>query len=161
MKRLLFIAIIALLSACGGKRVVDADLEPYVERFEGLYGSKVDYTVKFDSLSGTNYVGVCTINGFSKLVQIDPTYWQNLTDLQKEQLVFHELGHCSVYRGHNNAVDANNMPASIMRSYAFNTYEIAYYLTNMQSYYNELFHHTTQDTALVKTPVSDGDFIVK
>ena len=70
------------------------------------------------------YAGVCLVysNGYRE-IQINSDYWYSYTPEQKEQLVYHELGHCVLNKEHDNTL-RENCPNSIMRSYMFNTYEI-------------------------------------
>jgi hypothetical protein len=57
---------------------------------------------------------------FGQLVQnhitIDRTFWRNSSPLQREMVVFHELGHCALLRGHDESILANGTCGSIMRS---------------------------------------------
>lgn len=74
--------------------------------------------------------------------------------------MFHEMGHCSLYRGHNPAVLENWMPASIMSPYIFSWYEAEYYKNNEGFYHQELLYPTTQDTYdLVKSADDAEDWI--
>lgn len=43
-------------------------------------------------------VGLC--NYFLKKVTIDKQYWKRLNNTRREALIFHELGHCTLFRGH-------------------------------------------------------------
>ena len=72
-----------------------------------------------------NYVGVCIsyIDG-RKEIEIDSAFWNEAEDLIKEELIFHELGHCILNRGHDNTmVEAvgypYKIPNSIMNRYVF------------------------------------------
>ena len=52
-------------------------------------------------------------------IVIEGPYWEKLSDYGKEELVFHELGHCVFNRGHNEDTRDNGCPVSIMYPYIF------------------------------------------
>lgn len=90
--------------------------------------------------SGGSYViGRCWSNG---RVDINPYFWNSSTLQAREQLVFHELGHCLLGRGHqdqkNSAVDypAAQIAVSLMNSYHIRQ---EWYEVNYNHYIAELF----------------------
>jgi hypothetical protein len=81
--------------------------------------------------------GLCTLSDASSpTVSIDPTYWSVASDAQKENLVFHELGHCLLSRVHVTTLNADGTPASMMFPY---TLAGSIYLQNHAEYIAELF----------------------
>lgn len=70
-------------------------------------------------------------------VSIDKAGWFASTEVQKEWLIFHELGHCVLSREHNNVVNDVGVPASIMNSYRPEDLE-DYYLEERTEYIKEL-----------------------
>lgn len=114
-------------------------LMPYVLRFEKLYGQKVatgltiKFVKKFDD--GSLATGRCLI-GYSKSIEIPYLRWIYLKEIEREQLMFHELGHCELGRPHNNTVLDNGCPMSLMKSHGFHT---DCYRRNKSYYLNELF----------------------
>jgi len=55
---------------------------------------------------GEDYNGVCfTTPDNKKEIVIDPNYWQVSSDLMKEMLIAHELGHCVCNREHTSYED--------------------------------------------------------
>ena len=85
-------------------------VEPYVKRFEfegNKRGVNVDVhssniEISFGIATGGN--AAVTYLNTSKIV-IDSVIWNNITtDLEKERIVFHELGHCYLKRSHFNEV---------------------------------------------------------
>lgn len=113
----------------------------YVNRWNNIYTEQVDVNVVFQDLTAQNIVGQCDGIG---TVQIDPTNWTTLQDLGKEQLIFHELGHCVLGLGHNRTMieftDSNNntqfIPESIMYPQEFGNF--LFYQQNLNYYHNEL-----------------------
>lgn len=103
--RILLIALALLVSACGkSPDILDPELAPYVDRFkaEGIkYGHPV--TIFFDiqfgvpDPSNARVVGECSGNNG---VIISAGFWEHAPDADKEQLMFHELGHCALFLSH-------------------------------------------------------------
>lgn len=65
-----------------------------------------------------NIAGTCAYGGnqFHKDVTIDKTFWDRASHLYREYIVFHELGHCFLFRDHYEACFDDNTYVSIMRS---------------------------------------------
>ena len=126
-------------------RKVDYELEPYVAKFETEWGKQISFKVTME-ITPHPSVGHCQIfiDG-SKIVRVHPDYFRNsLNDLQKEQLVFHELGHCALGRFHTDSqVQWNDLegyyPASIMSRKVFNDWSIKAYEIHKDYYLKELF----------------------
>ncbi len=143
-----------LLTACGTDhkrgsgnhppmvRDVAAELEQHVNQFEHDYGVSVNFWVGFAKLD--HYAGRCTwwSNGARK-VEIDPDYYVGLNFAQVEQLVYHELGHCSLDLDHDDSTIgfsdiSGQWPKSIMRSWAFNYSESQVYEMHRDHYVEEM-----------------------
>ncbi len=60
-------------------------------------------------------VGIC-IKHDMKEILIDREFWERSSQLIKELIVFHELGHCYLHKSHNNQTATNGTCESIMRS---------------------------------------------
>lgn len=119
--------------------VVNEDILPYVKRFETLFKSNVSIRVEYGELDSPN-VGVCTkwSDGY-KDITIDKEFFISLNDLGKEELIFHELGHCILNRAHTSEfIKINHMsvPKSIMYPYVFG--EWPDYINNIDYYAKEL-----------------------
>ena len=71
-------------------------------------------------------------------IVIDKTFWKETSDLFKEMIVFHELGHCSLFLGHREEVNADGTCASIMRS-GLGDCRDNYRVSTRESYWEELF----------------------
>ena len=104
---------------------VDEELWPYYREFEAqaaLHGLEIDLnsfgTGIIEELNPNGVAGQCTY-GTHQLadVVIDESFWNNARSyLLREMVVFHELGHCYLHRGHEEGVLSNGACASIMRS---------------------------------------------
>ena len=68
-------------------------------------------------ITSPNVIGQCAHDpGTPTTVIIDKSYWDNASDLEKEFLVFHELGHCVLNRDHLDESDPFGNCISIMTS---------------------------------------------
>lgn len=99
--------------------------------------------IKFGTLgdpgpvAGSEIVGECiTQENATPVVVIDQLYWSQASDSVREELIWHELGHCLLHRVHRMDVLSNNEPASIMNPMLFDPYAIQ---NNYQYYKTELF----------------------
>ncbi|MFZ1676674.1 MAG: hypothetical protein WBP41_09760 [Saprospiraceae bacterium] len=104
---------------------VDNSLQEYFDRFV-VEGAKRNVTVDYEAarvsgyikeINSPNVIGQCAHDPKKpNTVILDRTYWNNGTDLEKEFLVFHELGHCVLNREHLDEADAHGNCISIMTS---------------------------------------------
>ena len=74
----------------------------------------------------------------SKQIVIDQPYWNRADQMEKEYLVFHELGHCLLGREHKDIKDSNGFCLSIMQS-GDGGCEGIYNLQNRDGLLEELF----------------------
>jgi len=137
VKKLLFISI--FLYGCApinqqsdprDIKGIDPAFASYVQQFEVMYGHHIgDIPIQFAPQSG-QVIGECIVwNSQWREIKVDPYFWANeaLDDTQREALIFHELGHCVLNRGHLNTmftdVDAYGnrwyVDTSIMNAYIF------------------------------------------
>jgi hypothetical protein len=125
---------------------IQDDFKIYVDRFitEGsLRGKKVDlsgYKVSYgDTLK--YYCGYSSYD--KKQVIIKSDCWKNVSDLDKEILMFHELGHAYLGRIHNNVLLDNGDYKTMM----FNGNQFGLYSENTPEkrkyYLDELFNSST------------------
>jgi hypothetical protein len=136
MMRFILLALV-MLSGCG-RNFVDPALAPYVQRFEAAGGLQIRYlNIHFGSLPSKEE-GLCS-HFPSPEVTIDSTAWQGLSEVQREVVVFHELGHCILGRGHL----AETLPGGFVASVMFPQVSIGidqpYYQEHRQAYIDELF----------------------
>jgi len=127
--------------------IVDARLIPYFEAFEyeaALRGVQVDYQrlpiIGFvRSIQEDDIAGTCSYNGHNpNTVTIDLEYWNAASPLRREMVVFHELGHCVLGRGHLETAFANGICATVMNSGTSGCF-VAYNSQNRDYYLDELF----------------------
>jgi hypothetical protein len=102
------------------------ELNHYFNRFEEVFDLKVHHVSglyadnfdKYDVSKAT--VGLCIKYGLSPLpneVRVLKSWWDDSSDLEKELLVYHELGHCVINRKHKEGfIDGTNCPNSLMNS---------------------------------------------
>ena len=127
---------------------VDERLWPYFERFEtaGIArGFEVDLVASritgvIEDLEGEHVAGQCTTFGNFRpgRVTLDTEFWNNSSELFKEFIVFHELGHCYLDRDHREDTFSNGRCVSIMRSGTLNCRD-NYNVATRNSYIDELF----------------------
>ena len=136
---------------------VALDFREYVERFKveaNNRGFNIDFSdtglsIQYGTLP-KDAAGVCSElgdgSGGSHRIEIRKLYWETLTDIQKERLIFHELGHCELSRPHDNKVLSNGDWKSIMRGAPLpegKTAIVNYTGTRRDYYLDELFTPTT------------------
>jgi hypothetical protein len=101
---LLMLIVWLVLSGCAQR--VDAELLPYVERFEeeaakGRYAVQIGFDVRIvDDAEMPGYKGMCERRPLSKSVKISRQYWEGATDREREAVVVHELAHCAIGMAH-------------------------------------------------------------
>jgi len=105
--------------------VVDEPIQEYFDRFvheASLRNLDVAYaTSQVDAQIGDitepNVIGQCAWSqGHNHSITLDQNYWRNANDMQREFLVFHELGHCVLGRDHVDSEVANGNCMSVMSS---------------------------------------------
>lgn len=96
-------------------------------------------------------VGYCLLtekNARPPKIVINENFWSGATTYEKYMLVYHELGHCLLNRGHRTIVDYDyyragiTIPFSYMYPYIIRYYNATVYnfaITNRQYYVEELF----------------------
>lgn len=116
-----FLALM-LVSSCAHSYSIDSRLFKHVERFEEFCKRKVEYDVHIRR-TRTGEPGECTKRRvFGRVVKkevlIKPEFYQTQNSMGVEQVVLHELGHCSLDLGHDDRMDRGRQ-VSIMHTYAF------------------------------------------
>lgn len=111
-----------------------------------------DLRIVFDSL-GENRAGVCYAfdSGEPYYIAVDSEEWGKLTPLQKELLIYHELGHCMLGLDHIDEMESvlseegslrANLKLSIMHSSLFDVFQVAYYQIFKEDYKDALVNNT-------------------
>lgn len=165
---LIFLALLVavLFSACGPRpqnmqgKNIDGALSKYLDQF-GLEASSRGVSVDASNLTMTfseSMPSSSIPNGFvmaycqrsiqGQSVIVKGSNWNALSVSDREQVIFHELGHCLLGLSHNNtreaALDyyggltyATNVPSSIMNELHF---EAWLYNANRTAYLDRLFN---------------------
>lgn len=119
------LVILANLQCSKEPDLVDAELKIYLERFreEGsLRGINIDYEkrpveARIELHENDIQLGWCNFDFETQhMIIINNLFWPILNDLEKEKLVFHELGHCVLGRAHLDEEDQTGLCKSIMHS---------------------------------------------
>ncbi len=126
---------------------VDEALWPFFEKFEDealKRGLSIDLSAQgivgqISEISETDVAGRCNYHSQQpELVTIDKTFWNSATNLWREMVVFHELGHCQLIRDHRESLDRNGQCRSIMAS-GIGGCQLQYSSTTRSNYLDELF----------------------
>lgn len=125
---------------------IDAQLAPYFERFESealQRGLEAPVTAQVSgqltTIEENGVAGRCEhYTSRPNVVLVDQQYWQKASELEKEYLVFHELGHCFLQRSHLDDRDAAGRCISIMQS-GQDACRMNYTYATREGYLNELF----------------------
>jgi len=144
--------LIYLISACTPDNdvsiVVDVQLEEYFESFNNeasAYGYDVSKELSLingylEVLSGTTAAGQCkTYSDGRREIVIDSEYWQRADPLEREFILFHELGHCVLDRDHNDEHE-RGVCLSIMESGSGGC-RTNYSIETRETYLDELFNY--------------------
>jgi len=130
-----------------GYQDVDARLWSYYDVFQEEGKRRgLDINLKTSRISGeideideNNVIGTCQYGGFStNHITIDDAFWSRSSNLGKEFVVFHELGHCFLNRGHTEDSTSEGLCVSLMRSGNGGCVD-AYSARNRAYYLDELF----------------------
>ncbi|HRX29937.1 MAG TPA: hypothetical protein P5235_11160 [Saprospiraceae bacterium] len=141
--------MLIILSACSKEDElhVDSYMKPYIDRFEkeaklrgvDVSGRIANLEAYIFDIPDNGVAGLCRHNTDSpNRIEIDIVYWNKSNDLEKEYVVFHELGHCVLDRVHNDEKDAQGNCVTIMQSGTTNCIP-NYTEETRESYLDELF----------------------
>jgi hypothetical protein len=72
-------------------------------------------------------------------VTIDRKYWAISSELDKQTVIHHELAHCLLRKGHNDSVNADGYPVSIMNTYSVSEEFPIYLYEHWDEYLDELY----------------------
>ncbi len=159
MNRLKAFAVISFIvlsaSSCAPKEKqhesflqVDSQFQDYVSNFEQVSGAEgqslaiSDLVVQFGTTPSLNETGVCEwAENETPKITVNQRIWNTLNDYDKQEVIFHELGHCVLRRVHQNSEmmaynGSQTVPASVMYPYRIPG---TIYRDNMVHYHDELF----------------------
>lgn len=164
------IAFLALFSwACEGDNAYEVELEfqEYVDRFieeAAKRGKTIDFTdsglsIQFRDAVSKESGGVCYLG--QHRIEIEKFFWDDANDLQREGLIFHELGHCELDRRHRNDLLSNGEWASRMRGDPIpegQTIPVNTVGTRRDYYINELFDENIPEPEWVNWTFDYNEF---
>ena len=140
------------LASCGPAQKVehDPELMVYADRFVAEARSRsvtIDLSsvgVRFEPLDDILKGGKCSAqHSTMPVVNINTHWWKRVTDTRtRENVVFHELGHCALKRAHDPTANVIlGIPTSIMHP---NPLPPPVYAAFREYYLDELFSHMGQ-----------------
>ena len=127
--------------------LVDERLWPYFEAFEaeaarrGIEVNLVEEQITgvIEGIDEEHVAGQCSYSPFNPGdVTVDDAFWNRSNLNFREFIVFHELGHCYLRRGHREDSDALGFCISLMRSGVEDCRD-RYNLQTRKQYIDELF----------------------
>lgn len=121
-----------------------ADFAQYGKLYTGKNYENPRLDLGFGDLSSiptsepnTEVVGVCYWSMLRPLIIVDNTFWLNADQFEREILLYHELGHCLLNRGHKeDMIENEGRPESIMYPLVISSYQ---YRSHKNAYMSELF----------------------
>lgn len=147
IKTLIGIVVLVLFSCIREKEhVIPHEVEGYVASFfldARKYGRDLsledfDLIVHFTKIEESGVGGRC--NNRKNIIEIDSVRWNSMPDEAKEQLIYHELGHCILNRDHDNGQFVNGECKSIMRGGIGSECSVNFFSSSWKEYYKyELF----------------------
>jgi len=125
---------------------VDERLWPYFESFEkeaALRNISIDLNEKeitgeIKNIPEEGVAGTCRYGLHIHHVTIDISVWNRSSSAIREMIIYHELGHCVLGRGHKETSNNNGVCLSIMNS-GTTSCNVAYNTRNKAYYIDELF----------------------
>ncbi len=126
---------------------VDPELWSYYSDFEAEAAARgldidlfaANITGEISEIAEEHVAGRCSYSNVApNEIIIDQTFWNRSSVLFREFVVFHELGHCFLGRGHEEGTNADGTCTSLMRS-GLEDCKDNYRGTTREVYLNELF----------------------
>ena len=126
--------------------LADPALWPYYESFEKEAQSRglsydlnaLEITGVVEEISEDGVAGTCRYGSHINHVTIDQSFWNSFSELRRELVVYHELGHCVLFKDHTEDDNGEGICLSLMNS-GTTTCRVAYNLQNRAYYIDELF----------------------
>ena len=156
VQKFAFCALLGLsASACAPKEKqhdaflqVDAPFQEFVNNFEQAAadenGSLVinDLIVRFGSTPNLNETGVCEwAENETPRITLNQRIWSTLNDYDRQEVMFHELGHCVLKRVHQTSEILGYSGTVQIAESVMYPYRISgtIYRDNIEHYHEELF----------------------
>lgn len=135
---------LALAQGCGREQTLDVgEFAPYVERFEeasrvnGTPLEVTDLVIRFGEMQTRTERGACEIaDNATPVIMLREDTWALMDEAEREELLFHEMGHCVLRRTHKSELNGKGLPGSIMNPYLIRGH---IYQKNQSYYLRELF----------------------
>ncbi len=102
-------------------------------------------TANIEEIQYSDIAGQCTyeVNCLSsKEILIDETFWNQVSELYREYIIFHGLGHYLLLRDHNDQCNSLSIWESIMKSGTVRGCRDSYNNRTRAAYLDELFAHS-------------------
>lgn len=119
----------------------DQQFYPYIQEFEYYYGETtahipIGFADLDPKIAGICYRSVIAGKTLNAYIVIDYDYWYKITEYQRINLIFHELGHCALGKPHVPSDSVSLCPSSFMFEQIMSTSCIR---DNYDAYIEELF----------------------
>ena len=142
LRLILLLSVSSMIVGCGqGFRaispgIVDPEFQPYVDKFMELGNiSHMSVDMYFEDQTGY-IIGTCLVRGQERRIEIDPAWWWSANNLDREIVIFHELGHCVLNQRHRDNLLFDGCSGSVMNTYHIGSY---CYGLHYDYYIQELF----------------------
>lgn len=115
----------------------DPTFDSYREEFELYAGKDTSHIpIVFEELPARNYGRCLYFSGGRRLIQINPNSWSKMDEVNREILIFHEMGHCFLDKmEHDDKVNDEGHKTSMMSTFHLGA---GYYLPCREAYIKEL-----------------------
>lgn len=140
-----YFTIAILISSCGcrvlvGSVEIDESAMPYVMEFEHTFKTSTVVAISINddfAFNNEKEIGHCSYGaGKPKAIHIRKSWWDKSGELDREQLIFHEMGHCVFGLAHSDyyvdytfggpAVIASIMNTTHIPAYIYRKYHEQY-----------------------------------
>ena len=122
-------------------------LDYYLEQFEreaakrnlSIHLQNLNLITRISEIDDEGVAGLCHYSSTRpNQIIIDKSFWSSASSMIREMVVFHELGHCVLGRGHRESHYSDGRCVSIMQSGLGSCY-LLYNDVHRDAYINELF----------------------
>ncbi len=139
--------------------ITDGSFESYIDTFKSdsdrIVGHEPDTSalrIIFGDTAqrGSRVIGFCQfLNNGQNLIVVNEAWWNGASDIKREAMLFHEMGHCVLLRAHKTEFRTTDLsPISLMYSFLLKPDVYAKY---HESYLQELF---TQKLPAISRPTA-------
>lgn len=101
-------------------------------------GGRVPIAIAFDNLI-SGQLATCSTYDDGRIININTRAWDAAEPMEREAILFHELGHCALNRAHDDSLVSlagRTAPASLMNSFVVDS---GTYQAHRDYYLRELF----------------------